>query len=79
VSAAPNERSALEVRGELERERQQLASSLERLRGELSRATDVTTKLRAHMPVALGAAFAGGFVVAGGVGATLRLAFRRDR
>jgi hypothetical protein len=78
VSTTPNERSALEVRGELERERQQLASSLERLRGELSRATDVTAKLRAHMPVALGAAFAGGFLVAGGVQATLRLAFRRD-
>jgi hypothetical protein len=78
VSAAPYGRSALEIRGELERERQQLASSLERLRGELSRATDVTAKLRAHMPAALGAAFAGGFVVAGGLQATLRLAFRRS-
>ena len=78
MSTQPNERTPLEIRGELERERQQLASSLEKLRGELSDATDVTTKLRAHLPVALGAAFAGGFVVAGGVQATLRLAFRRD-
>jgi hypothetical protein len=77
VTAAPDDRTPLQVRGELERERQQLATSLEKLRGELSDATDVTAKLRAHLPVALGGAFAGGFVVAGGVKATLRLVLRR--
>ena len=36
-------------------------------------------KLRARLPLAAGAAFALGFVKAGGVGATARLVFRRGR
>ena len=61
MSAPSNGRSALEVRGEIERERQQLATALETLRGEIGRATDVTARLRERAARRRGA-FAAGFV-----------------
>jgi len=77
--SAQNGRTETVVRGDIEREREQLASALVELRGELGRATDVTALLRAHMPVALAGAVAAGFLVAGGLGATVRYAVRRVR
>jgi hypothetical protein len=79
MSAASNGRTALQVRREIERERQQLASALETLRGEIGRATDVTARLREHLPLAAAGALAAGFVLAGGIGATVHLVARRRR
>jgi hypothetical protein len=74
-----NNRSVEEVRRDLEEERDHLATAADSLRDEVAEATDITGKLRAKLPaVAAGALFAG-FVLAGGVGATARLVFRRGR
>jgi hypothetical protein len=74
-----NNRSVEDVRRDLEQERDQLADAADSLRDEIDEATDITGKLRAKSPaVAVGALFAG-FVLAGGIGATARLVFRRGR
>jgi hypothetical protein len=39
----------------------------------------VAEKLRARLPLATAGALAAGFLVAGGIGATARLLFRRGR
>jgi hypothetical protein len=72
------ERSAEEIRASLEANRQQLAVSLERLRGEVAEVTDWRRQLRRHQtPVLIGAAVAG-FVVGGGIAAFGGM-FRRRR
>jgi hypothetical protein len=74
-----NGRSVEDVRRDLEQERDQLADAADSLRESIDDATDITGKLRSKLPaVAAGALFAG-FVLAGGVGATARLVFRRGR
>lgn len=75
--AAP--RSAENVRRDIERERDDLASAVEHLRDELGEATNVGAKLRAHLPAVAVTAAGAGFVVAGGLGATLRYLARRGR
>jgi hypothetical protein len=77
--AEQNGRSATEVRHDIEQERRQLAAALDQLRGEIGQAADVTAKLRAKLPVAVMGALVAGFVVAGGVGATMRYFARRGR
>ena len=72
-------RTPEEIRRELETERRQLAASVDELRGSIGRAADVSGKLRANLPVVAGAAASAGFVLAGGVGATLRYLARRGR
>ena len=67
--------TAAELRQSIESEREQLASAVEDLRGSM----DPTEKLRAKLPVVAGTAAAAGFVLAGGIGATVRLLFRRGR
>jgi hypothetical protein len=77
--ATTNGRTAEQVRLEIEQEREQLASAVEQLRDELGEATDIAGKLRTKLPlVAVGAASAG-FVLAGGIGATMRYFARRGR
>jgi hypothetical protein len=77
--ASTNSRTAEQVRSEIEQEREQLASAVEQLRDELGEATDIAGKLRTKLPlVAVGAASAG-FVLAGGIGATMRYFARRGR
>jgi hypothetical protein len=72
------ERSAEEIRRSLEANRQELAVSLNRLRGEVAEVTDWRRQLRRHQtPVLIGAAVAG-FVVGGGIAAFGGL-FRRRR
>jgi hypothetical protein len=66
------------VRRQIEDEREQLADAVKTLRSELHEATDVASKLPALPVLALGA-LAGGFVLSGGIGATVRLLFRRGR
>jgi hypothetical protein len=66
------------VRRQIEDEREQLADAVKTLRTELHEATDVASKLPA-LPVLALCALAGGFLLSGGVGATVRLLFRRGR
>jgi hypothetical protein len=67
------------LRKELSAEREQLADAIETLRSELGRAADIGGKLQSKLPVAAAGALGLGFVVAGGIGATARLVFRRGR
>jgi hypothetical protein len=71
--------SEAQIRQELEQEREKLAEAVETLREELGEATDVSGRLRAKLPIATAGALATGFVAAGGIGATMRLIFRRGR
>jgi hypothetical protein len=77
--AATNNRTTADVRREIATERDQLADAVEDLRTGLGEATDIGGKLRGHLPVAAAGALGAGFVVAGGIGATMRLLFRRGR
>ena len=77
--AANPSRTADQVRHDIEVEREQLAGAADSLREEISEATDITGKLRANLPVAAVGALGVGFLLAGGVGATARLIFRRER
>jgi hypothetical protein len=77
--AAGNNRTTEEVRRELESERERLAQAVDSLRAEVKEATDVSGKLRTNLPVFAVAALGAGFFLAGGVGATTRLVFRRGR
>ena len=72
-------RTTAQIRSDLEAEREQLAGAVEQLREELGEATDVTGKLKAHLPIVAGAAASVGFVLAGGVGASMRYFARRGR
>jgi hypothetical protein len=72
-------RTADTIRSDIERERNGLTTAVEHLRGELSEATDVKAKVRAHLPVVVAGAAGTGFILAGGVGATLRYLARRGR
>ena len=76
---ANGNRTTEQIRRDIESERERLADAVEQLRVGFGEATDVTGKLRAHLPVAAGAAAAAGFFLAGGIGATMRLLARRGR
>ena len=76
---ATTEPSEQELRRELHEERERLAEAVDALRDEIGAATDIGSKLRAHLPVVAGSAFALGFLRAGGVGATMRYLARRGR
>jgi hypothetical protein len=67
--------TAAGIRRELQVEREALARAVETLR----ESTDVMAPVRARLPLALAGAFAVGFVASGGLGATVRLLFRRRR
>jgi hypothetical protein len=77
--AATNNRTTADVRREIATERDQLADAVEDLRTGLGEATDIGGKLRARLPAVAAGALGAGFVVAGGIGATMRLLFRRGR
>jgi hypothetical protein len=74
-----NSRNVADVRRDIENEREGLADAAESLRESFSEATDVRGKLAANLPAASIGALGVGFVLAGGVGATMRLIFRRGR
>jgi hypothetical protein len=67
--------SADQLQREIEAEREQLAASVEHLRGELG----VAAKMKAKLPLLTGGAVAAGFVLSGGIGAAMRLLARRSR
>ena len=77
--AARNNRSAEEVRREIANEREQLADAVDALRSAIGEVTDVSGKLRAKLPAVAAGALGAGFVLAGGIGATMRLLARRGR
>jgi hypothetical protein len=77
--AATNNRTVEAVRRDIAAERDQLADAVDELRTGLSEATDVSGKLRAHLPIVAAGALGAGFFIAGGVGASMRLFFRRGR
>jgi hypothetical protein len=72
-------RTQAKVREDIESERERLAGAVEHLRGELSSAANITGRLKANLPVAAGGAASVGFVLAGGIGATMRYFARRGR
>ena len=79
MAQGPNSRTIDDVRRDLEAERDQLANAAESLRESVGEATNVGAKLRSNLPVAAAGALGLGFLLAGGVGATVRLVFRRGR
>ena len=76
---AGNSRSAEQVRLEIEAERDQLAGAVNSLRSGISEATDIRSKLSKKLPVVAVGALGVGFVLAGGIGAGMRLLARRGR
>jgi hypothetical protein len=77
--AGSNRRTLEDVRREIESEREQLADAADNLRDSIGEATDIGGKLRSNLPVVAAGALGVGFLLAGGVGATARLIFRRGR
>jgi hypothetical protein len=77
--AGSNARTVDQVRSDIEAEREQLAGAAESLRASIGEATDVSAKLRSNLPMVAAGALGIGFLLAGGVGATARLIFRRGR
>lgn len=68
-------RTPEQVRRDIEAERDRLASAVDDLRAGM----DVNAKLKGKVPLAAAAALGAGFVVSGGIGATMRLLMRRGR
>jgi hypothetical protein len=73
VTAGTNGRTTDQIRREIEFEREALAQAVEELRSGFG------GTVRARLPVLAGGALATGFVLAGGIGATMRLVARRGR
>ena len=74
---AGNSRTLEQVRREIEAERDQLASAVDVLRSEIGEATNIGAKLRSKLPMVAAGALGAGFLLAGGIGATMRLLARR--
>jgi hypothetical protein len=73
--AATNGRTPEQVKADIEAERDRLAGAVDDLRSEM----DVNAKLRPKLPLAAAAALGAGFVISGGIGATMRLLMRKSR
>jgi hypothetical protein len=72
-------RSPEEIRASIEQNRQELGSSLDKLRVEVVRLTDWRSQLRGHQQqLTIGAGVAG-FVIGGGIAALGALTFGRRR
>ncbi len=72
-------RTEEQIQQEIVAERAQLAQSVEHLRESLGEATNIAEKVQAKLPVAVAGAASVGFVLAGGLGATMRYLARRGR
>jgi hypothetical protein len=79
MADSSDSRTLEQVRRDIETEREQLAGAAETLRDEIGEATNVSARIRANLPVVAVGALGLGFLLAGGVGATARLIFRRSR
>ena len=73
--ATTSNRSTEQVRRDIEAERERLADAVDDLRSGL----DPGSMLKGKLPAAAAAAFGAGFFLSGGIGATMRLIFRRGR
>ena len=73
MATSTNHRTPDQVRLEIESEREQLAGAVDHLRAEVRDATNIGAKVRAKLPVITAGALTAGFIVAGGIGATMRL------
>jgi len=73
VDKAENEETTETVRRELAQERDRLVEAVDEVR------RDLDGKLRSKLPLFLAGAFLTGFVVSGGIGATVRLLSRKGR
>ena len=71
--ATTNSRTTEQVRRDIEAERERLGLAVDDLRAGM----DINAKLKDKLPLAAAAALGIGFVVSGGVGATMRLLMRR--
>ena len=77
--AAPNARTQDDVRRDIEAEAEQLSQAVDSLRSSVSEMTNLAGKVRANLPIVAAGALGAGFVLAGGIGATMRLLMRRGR
>lgn len=77
--AGTNSRTIEQIRRDIEAEREQLADAVDDLRDGIGEATNIGAKIRARLPVVAAGAVGVGFVVAGGIGATMRLLARKGR
>jgi hypothetical protein len=77
--APTNSRTPSDIRREIASEREELAGAVDELRAGLGEVTNIGARLRAKLPIAAVGAGALGFVVAGGIGATMRFLARRGR
>ena len=73
--ATTNSRTTEQVRRDIEAERERLGLAVDDLRAGM----DINAKLKDKLPIAAAAALGLGFVVSGGIGATMRLLMRRSR
>lgn len=73
MATSTNNRTPAQVRQEIETERDQLAGAVDHLRDEIRDATDIGAKVRGKLPVITAGALTAGFVIAGGIGATMRM------
>ena len=72
-------RSAAEIRESIEANRAELGMAVERLRGEVTKATDWRRQLEAHRKEVLVGAAVAGFVLGGGIAAMTGLLTGRRR
>jgi uncharacterized protein involved in exopolysaccharide biosynthesis len=72
---APTTETPEQVRAQIAAERERLVAAVD----EMREAADPTAVVRSKLPLLAAGAFAAGFVIGGGVGATMRLVFRRRR
>jgi hypothetical protein len=77
--STPTETNPALLRDQIRHERGELAGAVETLRSELEDATDLRGKLAAKLPLVAAGALGAGFVLAGGIGATMRFLARRGR
>jgi hypothetical protein len=77
--ARTDTRKPEDVRRDIAVEREQLADAVEDLRSGIGEAANIGGRLRERLPVVAAGALGAGFVIAGGIGATMRLLFRRGR
>ena len=77
--AGGNSSTSEQVRNVVFAERERLADAVDSLRAEVKEATDIRSKVRRNLPAVAAGAVGAGFLLAGGIGATMRLFARRGR
>jgi Protein of unknown function (DUF3618) len=77
--ATGNSQTPEQLRRQIEAEREELATAVDTLRAEIGEATNIGAKLKARLPAVAAGAVGAGFVIGGGIGATMRLFARKSR